>query len=462
MLNWRRIAVTGMVAGMMAVTACSTNLPETNQGNRNGQHVVDSVNRRPDTYRTTSNRLGFTENNDGMVGRTTRGIRRAAHNVANPAHGTTRNTTRSNSLNIGRPQGRIGNTFHYGNHRGYTTGLNNHRTGDYSYYENYTSDGAGYDYGVSATDRALVNNRTTRSAAVAPAVTPGTEKTETKRVDTKRNATPDKPAKSAKPAAKKAETKKTETKTETSNVTRSAPVAAPAAPAVPKTHAAPKAAPKTTVNRATRSHTNRVERNHVQSRSQARHIAPNTMQNTMQNTTVAPNRAQTNRYGMNHSTNRPNRAARRNNNVNRNTNVNRYNGINMVTPMDQTVAVVNNEDNAIFNNDDLAFFRKKTEEPTNTVPNVPPAVTPNAPAPTPMPAPRVESYNDAQFFNNSFDNNNGFDNSFDNNNINNFGNGSDNGIDNGLNNNYNQYAPHHVPVAPVKMPARNAATRIAK
>ena len=417
MLNWRRIAVTGLVAGMVAVTGCSTNLPETNQGNRNGQRVVDSVNRRSDTYRGT----GIEQ--DGVVGRTTRGIRRATHNVTNPTRSTTRNTR--NSLNIGRPQGRVGNTYRYGNNHRVTRGLDNNRTGDYSCYNNYenyncygTQDG--YDYGVSAADRAIVNNRTTRNTAVTPAVTPSTEKTETKRVDTKRKATPDKPAKSAKPEVKKAEAKKTET------VTRSA-VPAPAAPKV--TH---RATHKANVNRAT--NTNRIEKNHVQTRNnQARHIAPNTI--PVPSTTATPKKANTNRYGMNLNTNRPNRAARRNanknTNVNRNTNINRHSGINKSTSLDQTVAVINSEDNVISNND-MAFFRKKTEEPTNTMP--PPAETPNET--TPIPAPRTQSYNDYY----------------------------DSGYDDVDDYNENETAPQPTPAPtnPTKLPTRATVTRIAK
>jgi hypothetical protein len=310
MLNWRRIAVTGLVAGMVAVTGCSTNLPETNQANRNGQRVVDSVNRRTDTYRGTG------IERDGVMGRTTRGIRRAAHNVTNPTNSTTRsttrNTSRNNSLNIGRPQGRVGNTFRYGSnrgrttglhnsrtggynygtHRGSTTGLNTNRVGDYSCYDNYNCDIAtnGYDYGASATDRAVVSSRTTRNTTTAPAVTPSTEKTETKRIDTKRKATPDKPVKSSKPEAKKQEVKKAETNKAETNKTEAVTRSAVAAPAVPNTNATPRPthrANRANVSHATRSHTNRVEKNNVQTRNnQVRHIAPNAT--PVPNTNVAP------------------------------------------------------------------------------------------------------------------------------------------------------------------------------
>ena len=406
MLNWRRIAVTGLVAGMVAVTGCSTNLPETNQGNRNGQRVVDSVNRRSDTYRGT----GIEQ--DGVVGRTTRGIRRSTRNVTNP----TRSTTRNNSLNIGRPQGRVGNTYRYGNNHGTTRNLDNNRTGDYSHYDNYNNMQGGYDYGVSANDRATVSNRTTRSTAIAPAIAPSTQKTETKRVDTKRKATPDK---SAKPEAQKTKT-----------VTRSA-ATAPAAPKV--TH---KSTHKANVNRTT--NTNRVEKNHVQTRNnQTRNIAPNAV--PVPSTTVAHKKASTNRYGMNLNTNRPNRAARRsankntnkNTNVNRNTNIKRHNSSNMSTPLGKTVAVINSEDNVISNND-MAFFRKKTEEPTNTMP--PPAETPNEA--TPIPTPRTQSYNDYY----------------------------DSGYDNADDYNENETAPQPTPAptAPTKLPTRATVTRIAK
>ena len=124
-MNWRSIAITGLVAGMVAVTGCSTNLPETNQGNRNGQRVADAVNRREDTYRTTSNRLAHTENNDYM-GRhiknkdANRSVTSTVRNAADKAVNTANRfaTAPSRNLNLGRPEGRIGNAFRYGGETG--------------------------------------------------------------------------------------------------------------------------------------------------------------------------------------------------------------------------------------------------------------------------------------------------------------------------------------------------------
>lgn len=127
-MNWRRIAITGTLAGMIAATGCSSGLPETNQGNRNGQRVVDSVNGRIDTYSTTrgtnTNRDLDGRRTNGLVGtydngivsgerdgdgnsvirRATRGVNRAARGIGDTAR----------DLNLGRPQGRIGNAFRYG------------------------------------------------------------------------------------------------------------------------------------------------------------------------------------------------------------------------------------------------------------------------------------------------------------------------------------------------------------
>jgi len=139
-MNWRRIAVTGLIAGMVAVTGCSSNIPETNQGNRNGQRVVDSVNRRPDSY----SRGSYSTN--GTAARTTRGMRRVNTNGTPTTHNMNRLTTR-NPLNVGRPQGRIGNAFRYGTHHGYMNNLHNNS--------------------MSTADRNIVNTRTTRNTAVA-------------------------------------------------------------------------------------------------------------------------------------------------------------------------------------------------------------------------------------------------------------------------------------------------------
>lgn len=244
-MKWKQVAAAALITGMVAITGCSSNLPETNQGNRNGQRVADAVNRREDTYRTTSNRLGMTENNygynngryakerstDGILGRTTRGIRRAADNVTGAVRGTGGSTYRyhknthgrynnyngtprhytqngnykrsfNRSLNLGRPQGRIGNTYRYGNHPAYAYGIN-HATPE-----------LGYDMGVSVTQQAAVSNAIAPNRAINTSNTSNravptrnvkntTEKTETKVIDTKRSAKQDKTKAHNTPAAER-------------------------------------------------------------------------------------------------------------------------------------------------------------------------------------------------------------------------------------------------------------------
>jgi len=124
MMNWRRILVTGMVAGTILFTGCSSNLPETNQGNRNGQRVVDAVNGRTDSYdvnrttRSTNRRIG-TRNVDGRH-RTTRhaGTRNVdGHRTTRNAAGTRNmdgyNTTR-NTAGTRNVDGRHRTTRHTG------------------------------------------------------------------------------------------------------------------------------------------------------------------------------------------------------------------------------------------------------------------------------------------------------------------------------------------------------------
>jgi len=405
MLNWRRIAITGFVAGMIAVTGCSTNLPETNQGNRNGQRVADAVNRREDTYRTTSNRLAETENT-GILGRTTRGIRNATHNITNPTRST---GVRGNSLNLGRPEGRVGNTFRYGNNTGTTRGLNNGLRNRAYPIDNCAGSICRPDMGATTSDQALVNSRVTRSTTIAPAAATETnnelnrvsipDKPETKRIDTKRQA----PKANHTTKPKKAET--------TPNVTRSAPAPAPAVmPAAPATtpQAVPKPAPKSVSRAASRTTANKSTVNRVTAKRTNNAIANKTVtNNTVANRGrhVANNAATHNqnatRYGMtphrvtqNHTnnTNRPNRAARRGYENKNHTNkiVRNSRPISRNFAMEQTVAVVNTDDSTAINdinemNDDLAFFRKKTEETP---------VTPDVPAPNTVPENQPQSYDD--------------------------------------------------------------------
>jgi len=167
MRNWRRILVTGMVAGMIAVTGCSSNVPETNQGNRNGQRVVDAVNRRTDSYGLTRARNTGERTMRGF----NRGFRRATRNnntartrhynhvahpgliesnnhYRNPGVGSpTRSTHNRNTNHINR--GRVGHTFGYDQNE-YANGL----AGEYAY--------GGYDLG-RRTDSQLDNTNVTRS-----------------------------------------------------------------------------------------------------------------------------------------------------------------------------------------------------------------------------------------------------------------------------------------------------------
>ena len=352
-INWRKIAAAGLITGMVAITGCSSNLPETNQGNRNGQRVADAVNRREDTYRTTSNRLGITENTnsynrnsygEGIVGRTTRGIRRAADNVTGVTRGVGRNRYRTNnrSLNLGRPHGRIGNTYRYSNHRGYNQGINNRHYNAY-----------GYDMGIPTSEQAIVDGAVTRNTATVPAIphrspinraatnratnNNTTEKTETKVIDTKRKAKPN----------------STKTQNPKPNTTATNP-----------TRSASKAAPKLTINHAAVS-----PRNYHKSVQVPFQVAPELNINHIAHSTAKNNtrrvRSDANRYGM--SLNNKRVAA-----VNADNN--------------HTIAVANIDDSVVF--DQTAFFRKKNDEPTQ--PTVPEAPAPVAPT-------RSVSLDDSQF-----------------------------------------------------------------
>jgi len=369
-MNFKRIAVTGLVAGMVAITGCSSNLPETNQYNRNGQRVANSVNHRATTHRATGTHRARTENNytnNGVIGRTTRGIGRVANDVANVAHNATHNTGTShtnrharrygNSLNLGRPEGRMGNTFHYGNNTSYARGLHNSADGNAATISDQSVVNAGTTRN-SVTNPDTVNrataNNTHRAMPARSAVTaanptrntrPETKKTETKPIDTKRSTTP----------KAKHESKQNAHGT---HITHTAPTI---------THRAPTIRPvvrnvNRNINRDTTHRSQSGEIQNLARRSQAR--------NTQTNTRLQANRTQNpNRYGLNLTTNRPehrNTATTRTNN--------NYNTIGRIASMhmDQTIAVVNQDDN--YNtSDEMAFFRKKVEEPTTdpTTPDIP-------------------------------------------------------------------------------------------
>lgn len=104
-MSLKRILAVTAVTGMLAVTGCSSNLPERNQGNRNGQRVADAVNNRPDSYTGRTTR-------GGIFGRTTRGIGRTAREVTDNISGRyTRTPNRANTF--ARPHARIGSTNRY-------------------------------------------------------------------------------------------------------------------------------------------------------------------------------------------------------------------------------------------------------------------------------------------------------------------------------------------------------------
>jgi len=205
MKNWRKILVVGMVAGMVAVTGCSSSIPETNQGNRNGQRVVDAVNRRTDSYGTRYNTgprtlRGFNRGfrraarNDRHIGTRNMGTRhtgtrhlgnRSNNHVAHPGPGIGGNSAyRHHGINTGTARqtpsnntgtfnrGRVGHTFGYDDY-GFTTGM------DYEY--------GGYDLGMRANSRvntaqnnaAHLNNRVVRSTPARSAATPNRSTTGT-------------------------------------------------------------------------------------------------------------------------------------------------------------------------------------------------------------------------------------------------------------------------------------------
>jgi len=204
MKNWRRIVVTGLVAGMVAFTGCSSNLPETNQGNRNGQRVVDAVNHRADTYnanrtrssgtrRHTARRLDGTRSVRGF----NRGFRRAARNdgvgTRNVPGATTPRTgsrhsglgarsysqprtnhvarsTPNRSVGAHNQYGRVGHTFGY-NSGGHMQGL--YDDGGYDLGQRIdASANRSVTPGVNSRNAANINNRVVRSSAARNATMP--------------------------------------------------------------------------------------------------------------------------------------------------------------------------------------------------------------------------------------------------------------------------------------------------
>jgi len=327
----KQLIATGLIVGLVAITGCAHNLPETNQGNRNGQRVADAVNHRPDSYRTTSNRLPITENNNTVNKTRVTKNRNTNHRTVVPSTNPTRRvntpttapTTPNRSLNLGRPQGRIGTEFR-----------TNHNTS------------------TSVAPVAPITREIATNNAITNTATPAPVKTEIKKVDTKRTNAPA----AATPAKPKATTRP------------STPAAVPA-PVSPTITATPSTAPTTTVRQAapTAPTRNKGARNpKLEEQIREMHAGRS---NAVTNST----RQVRNENGINR-VNRASHSARRNkvkanraemNNTNRATTT-RTGAIDIngnptrgrVELLDQTVQVVNNED--------LAFFRKKAEEPTTT------------------------------------------------------------------------------------------------
>ena len=431
-MNWRRIIATGTVAGMIAVTGCSTNLPETNQGNRNGQRVVDATNRRTDSYSTTRNRSVYNE--AGVRGGTNRMANRANRSVNRAGN---RETVPNRSLNLGRPQGRIGNTFRYNHNNGNTRGL----TGAH-----------GYDAGILG-DSAIANSSYDTSASPSNSVNPGVSRARVNNATTRSSAT-----RAAKPAGSatrsvvprvaqqnnNATTRNSARKT-TNNATRSTAPRATHSSNAKVTHSNPvrtSHATRSTAQKPTRS-TNRTTRaNHIPSgdttRSNERyHVIPHSkaMDALRENTHPAPvanaardaqvrhrsavnsqnrqrarsmtrNNSVSNqsrvenahRYGMNLYQNRAarrdqqfNRASQsslsqsQSQNQNRSQNRNSTRNNKRTSASERTVAVFDNDD-------DFAFFKRNAEEPA-AEPNTNPNANPNSPAVKPVNSPAVNPSN---------------------------------------------------------------------
>jgi hypothetical protein len=54
-MNLKMTVIAGITAGMMALTGCAGNTPATNDGNRTGEQITNSINRATDNYRSNNN-----------------------------------------------------------------------------------------------------------------------------------------------------------------------------------------------------------------------------------------------------------------------------------------------------------------------------------------------------------------------------------------------------------------------
>jgi len=92
--NWKKIIVSGTVAGMVIVTGCAGNVPSNNHGNRNGERLTNAVTRNVDGERNPITR-GINTGTRAVrnVGRTgTRAMQNATRNLDGYNYGGVRST----------------------------------------------------------------------------------------------------------------------------------------------------------------------------------------------------------------------------------------------------------------------------------------------------------------------------------------------------------------------------------
>jgi len=452
MKNWRRILVTGMVAGMIAVTGCSSNVPETNQGNRNGQRVVDAVNRRTDSNgltraRNTGERTVRGFNRGFRRATRTDGVRRydgtartrQNNHVAHPGLGLDgSNHYRHHGLNTGTTRNipNRSNTFNRG-HVGHTFGYDNYHQGtSYGIDGVYNDTLVGHDLGrrtdtrvsnMTTNNSATLNNRVVRSTPARTNTTTrntAAKKNTTTNVTRSTNTVNNTTAKAVQPTRKAASTKAvapTRSNTRNTNVSQHNTTVRPSTTLRPSTTMEPiveirdKVVPPMlhnsnngTVNRSAPSRatanrqrrlTTRTERARYDNRVTRSHNAANPVAPNMDANPIANPSATRGVTRGNTTTHNQNRASRRaaSRNVGTNGTTRRLHGTsrhigNTATDLGHTVPA-----NAIDNNDYAFFKRNKTEE-TPATPA--PVSSPETPAPNrlnrtspantvPAPAPAV-------------------------------------------------------------------------
>ena len=436
-MNFKRIIAVTAVAGMLAVTGCSANTPDRNQGNRNGQRVTDAVNRRPDSY--TGERTSR-----GLFGRTTRGVNRATRNTTRNAERTgraigdtlgnryTRTPNRSNTF--GRPQGRIGTTFRRGNTRQQARYL------DQSVTANETRRNTGIHNTPAIENNTLTMNRTDRGisrGSVNRGVTRGVTRssgTQNRAGNTGVNTN-----------VNRTNENRVNTQVNTATAQRFA-VSNPQPKTMTETRA-------TAPNRATRraATQNRVTRSGQRNTHGTRRV-PNTearVNNSNQRTQARTQES------INRATRRAGNAGR----INNASNVTRSNGIGIAPTRNQTVPV------ASFEHENFAFFNKSKTAPEQPAPVQPAPAQPAPVQPAPirqMPQPAPSAYED---INNDIDND--YSNDVNNDSRNNTYNNTNTNYDTNPNTNYdtgNQVNPQPTsqPVPNKASPAPTNAKRLMK